>query len=114
MSERRSSLGARAAVAILAAMVFVTAPCAAQQEAVLHSFGNDTDGRYADSGLIIDSSGNLFGTTGTGGVYDLGTVFELSPRQGGGWTETVLHSFNGSDGAYPFASLILDSAGNLY
>ena len=44
-----------------------------------------------------------------------GTVFELSPREGGGWTETVLHSFgNGTDGQLPAAGLILDAAGNLY
>ena len=44
-----------------------------------------------------------------------GTVFELSPREGGGWTETVLHSFgNGADGQIPNASLIFDAAGNLY
>ena len=50
-----------------------------------------------------------------GGTYVDGTVFELSPTGGGGWTETVLHSFgNGTDGSYPYGSLIFDAAGNLY
>jgi uncharacterized repeat protein (TIGR03803 family) len=84
-------------------------------ETVLHSFGNGTDGAEPVGGLILDGSGNLFGTTSEGGIHTFGAVFELSPRQGGGWTEAVLHSFNvnGTDGAFPDAGLILD-AGNLY
>jgi uncharacterized repeat protein (TIGR03803 family) len=53
------------------------------------------------------------GTTEAGGAYSYGTVFELEPTTGGGWTETVLYSFNG-DGMYPYASLIFDASGNLY
>jgi uncharacterized repeat protein (TIGR03803 family) len=41
-------------------------------------------------------------------------VFELSPGQGGTWTEKILHAFNGTDGCNPAARLIVDSAGNLY
>ena len=44
----------------------------------------------------------------------MGTVFELTPNGDGSWTESVLHSFNGSDGDDPFAGLIFDAAGNLY
>ena len=44
----------------------------------------------------------------------MGTVFELTPTKGGGWTETVLHSFDGTDGVSPSAGLIFDAAGNLY
>jgi uncharacterized repeat protein (TIGR03803 family) len=58
----------------------------------------------------MDSSGNLYGTTYAGGAHDLGTVFEVSP----GGVESVLHSFDGSDGAYPAASLVMDDSGNLY
>src|ERR1022692_2790827 len=84
-------------------------------EKVLHSFGNGTDGLIPYGGLIFDAAGNLYGTTGYGGTNDLGTVFELTPAAGGTWTEQVLHSFgSGTDGAYPYAGLIFDGAGNLY
>jgi uncharacterized repeat protein (TIGR03803 family) len=88
-------------------------------ETVLYSFcsqANCTDGYGPLAGLIFDASGNLYGTTRDGGAYGYGTVFELTPTGGGGWTETVLHSFNqnGTDGAYPYAGLTFDTAGNLY
>ena len=73
-------------------------------EKVLYSFNNnDTDGYQPEAGLIVDTAGNLYGTTDYGGAYGAGTVFELTPTAGGGWTEKVLHSFNYnfSDGAYP-------------
>ncbi len=66
------------------------------------------------AGLIFDDAGNLYGTTGAGGTYGYGTVFELTPAAGGGWTEQVLHNFNDADGGKPQAGLILDAAGNLY
>jgi uncharacterized repeat protein (TIGR03803 family) len=85
-------------------------------ETVLYSFGGSPDGADPLAGLIFDAAGNLYGTTGAGGTYDYGTVFELTPAAGGGWTETVLHNFNYNvtDGYYPYAGLILDAAGNLY
>lgn len=84
-------------------------------ETLLWTF-NETDGAEPWAGLILDSAGNLYGTTGAGGAYKFGTAFELSPLAGGTWTETVLHSFNdtATDAAYPEAPLFLDSAGNLY
>jgi uncharacterized repeat protein (TIGR03803 family) len=88
-------------------------------ESVLYSFCAQTycaDGSYPSAGLIFDAHGNLYSTTSSGGTIGLGTVFELSPRRGGGWTETVLYSFNpnGTDGLFPIASLIFDAAGDLY
>jgi len=83
---------------------------------VLHHFGNNTDGQGSSGALLLDGAGNLFGTTVNGGSNGLGTVFELSPKAGGGWTEKVLHSFNqdGTDGFYPYSGLVLDTTGNLY
>lgn len=88
-------------------------------ETLLHSFGNGADGQYPVGGLIFDASGNLYGTTSQGGNYNQGTVFELSPKAGGGWTEKVLHHFNpnntnGSDGSIPYGLLVFDPGGNLF
>ncbi|HEX8799106.1 MAG TPA: choice-of-anchor tandem repeat GloVer-containing protein [Terriglobales bacterium] len=83
-------------------------------ETVLHSF-QGTDGANPNGGLIFDRAGNLYGTTYSGGTHNNGTVFKLSPDADGEWTETVLHSFQGSpDGANPDAGLIFDRVGNLY
>jgi uncharacterized repeat protein (TIGR03803 family) len=87
-------------------------------ESVLYTFcslTNCSDGSSPDGNLIFDQSGNLYGTTYTGGVSDLGTVFKLAPNSDGSWTESVLHSFaGGTDGGLPAAGLIFDAAGNLY
>ena len=86
-------------------------------EKVLHSFNdNGTDGYMSYAGLIIDASGNLYGTTIAGAATQNGggTVYELSPKQGGGWTEKVLNSFVDTDGLAPYGGLIFDSAGDLY
>lgn len=62
----------------------------------------------------MDSAGNLYGTTLSNGAHGFGSVFKLTPANGG-WILTALHDFTGgSDGAYPYAKVILDSAGNLY
>jgi uncharacterized repeat protein (TIGR03803 family) len=85
------------------------------QETVLYSFGGGLDGWAPYAGLVLDKLGNLYGTTAAGGTYNGGVVFELSPSTGGGWTETVLHSFgNGIDGYLPQSALAFDKSGNLY
>jgi uncharacterized repeat protein (TIGR03803 family) len=86
-------------------------------ETVLYQFTNTNgDGADPQSGVVEDPSGNLYGTTSDGGSSKYGTVFELAPATGGGWTESILYSFTGidGDGGYPFSNLILDRAGNLY
>ena len=98
-------------------------PLAAAQETVLHVFDNNgTDGFQPNAGLVFDAQGNLYGTTVFGGTGPIGqpggTVFELTPAAGGGWTESLLYSFNGSagstDGIGPYGGLIFDGQGNLY
>ncbi len=62
--------------------------------------------------LITDSQRNLYGTTTGGGAYEGGCVFELSPVEGGGWSESVLLNLDGVGGAH--GALVFDKAGNLY
>jgi uncharacterized repeat protein (TIGR03803 family) len=80
------------------------------QETVLHSFTGGADGGYPVGGVILDSAGNLFGTTPGGGAQGQGVVFKLDAAG----HETVLHSFDGSDGDGPQSGVIRDPAGNLY
>jgi hypothetical protein len=89
-------------------------------ETVLHNFaGEPNDGCDPQSGLILDSAGNLFGTTlACGSGINTGTVYELSPPQSGrAWTETVLFNFPSDEsyeGGQPAGGLVLDAEGNLY
>lgn len=100
---------------IIGVLLFMGSALAiAQTEKVLYSFQGGNDGTSPSTGLVADSSGNLFGTTTEGGSAGCGVVYELSPSQGGGWTETVIYHFHGADGAAPAAGLIFDGAGNLY
>lgn len=86
-----------------------------RQETVLYEFKGGTDG-YPVSGVIRDASGNFYGTTMAGGGSQgcnggpCGTVFKVDTTG----TETVLYTFQGPDGAYPYGGVILDAQGNLY
>jgi len=83
----------------------------AGHEAVLYSFTGGNDGGYPMASLIQDSAGNLYGTTVGGGYDGAGVVFKLDTKG----NETVLYSFTGgNDGGFPYAGVVLDSAGNLY
>lgn len=85
-------------------------------ETVLYSF-TYTSGAYPYAGVVMDSSGNLYGTTVYGGSGGLGTAFELTPpaAPGGAWTQTVLHHFTGgSDGANPYGGLTMGGSGVVY
>ena len=86
-------------------------------EKVLHSFAGNPDGNglSLSEGVIVDPSGNVYGTTGGGGAYGQGIVFQLVPGANGTWTENILHSFTGgNDGGFPIGRLIRDSAGHLF
>lgn len=81
---------------------------------ILYRFQGGTDGFGLTGGLVLDTSGNLYGMTGQGGQFGFGTVYELAPDGKGGWTKTTLHDFAFSDGDLPVSSLVLDQSGNLY
>ena len=80
------------------------------EKTVLHSFTRGADGARPFAGLIRDTAGNLYGTTGEGGTFNFGTVFKVDATG----AETVLHSFNWVDGLGPAAGVIRDAIGNLY
>jgi uncharacterized repeat protein (TIGR01451 family) len=84
-------------------------------ESVLHAFAGGSDGADPYAGVTLTPSGILYGTTPNGGASSAGTIFKLVPNTDGSWTESVLYSFTGgSDGASPWAGVILDASGSLY
>jgi uncharacterized repeat protein (TIGR03803 family) len=110
-------IGRAPLLASLVVIALVSAPASQGSSIrVLYAFGAGIDGAGPYGGLIFDSVGNLYGTTTIGGVYDQGTVFELTVNSDGTYSETVLHSFNpnAGDGSTPYCSLALDRSGNLY
>ncbi len=83
----------------------------AQTEVVLHNFGGPPNALHPYPGVIRDLAANLFGVSYLGGPAGQGFVFELDATG----HRTVLHGFTGgTDGGYPYAGVIVDSAGNLY
>ncbi len=86
-------------------------------ETILHVFAGASDGSYPQGPVILDAQGNLYGTTGGDGdpACKCGTVFEIQHLANGHWSKKELYAFTGgSDGASPFAGLVLDGSGNLY
>jgi uncharacterized repeat protein (TIGR03803 family) len=95
--------------------VFKLSPASGHwNETVLYSFTGSPDGEYPFGGLVMDSAGNLYGTTSQGGlrcsVTTCGLVFKVDPSG----TETVIFRFNGADGLRPSDGLIADAKGNLF
>lgn len=112
MGQRRSWFSKILIVAGFSCFCLCTKPMrAASTEQILYSFAGDTDGEYADSDLILDSAGNIYGTTVQGGNFGSGTVFQVTPSG----VHTVLYSFTGlADGGQPYKGVTLDASGNLY
>jgi uncharacterized repeat protein (TIGR03803 family) len=85
------------------------------EETVLHNFSNSSGGSFPDAGVVMDKSGNLYGTTDGGGGPGCGVIYKLAPAAKGKWKYSVLHTFgNAYDGCLPVGNLAIDSSGNLY
>ena len=83
-------------------------------ESVLYSFStSDGGGYFPYGGVVLDSAGNVYGTTDAGGAFGLGVLFELT-QSGSSWTETTRHNFASGDGFNPFGAPIMDQQANLY
>jgi uncharacterized repeat protein (TIGR03803 family) len=105
---------------VLSALCFLVAvaarPARAQTFTTLYSFTAASDGNGPFASVFQDPAGNLYGTTVYGGDLNCfapagcGVVYKVSPDG----TETVLHSFSGPDGQWPFTPVIRDSKGNIY
>jgi len=106
-------LPSRASLLVALLFVFSVASFASTSQ-VVYSLAGDEDGEYPDTDLIIDSAGNIYGTSVLGGDFGTGTVFQLTPS-GSGYVHTVLYSFTGgADGGQPYKGVTLDAQGNLY
>jgi uncharacterized repeat protein (TIGR03803 family) len=99
-------------------VVFELTPSSSSQrwtESVLYGFTGGLDGGTPKAGVILDSAGNLYGTTAFGGSspcvgkpYGCGAVFKLSPNGDSSWTETTLYDFAGvEDGGLPNGNLLM-------
>ncbi len=78
--------------------------------------GGKNDLSAPSSNVAMDSAGNLYGTSASGGRFQLGTVYKLTPSGAGDWKETLLHEFGATknDGTEPFGGVTLDAKGNVY
>jgi uncharacterized repeat protein (TIGR03803 family) len=112
MHSKQQLIRFAAIAAVVFASLLPSPLLAADVEKVLYSFTGG-DGSIPYPAMILDAKGNLYGTTIVGGASGAGAVFELI-QSNGKWTEKVLYSFSGQDGAEPFASLIFDAKGDLY
>jgi uncharacterized repeat protein (TIGR03803 family) len=106
-----------AAATVLAGSLLRAAPAISASETVLYSFAGQKDGATPQGQLLLDSAGNIYGTTQRGGLpgHDVfprgqGTVFRIAADG----KKTTMIAFNGSDGAQPVAGLAADFGGNIY
>ena len=106
----------RAALAAIALILTLGSMGWAASEEVLYRF-HGTDG-WSPNSVILGPDGALYGTTTVGGAYGGasygGVVFQLIHKADGKWQETVLHSFDSSNGNAPVGPLVADKEGNLY
>ena len=83
-------------------------------EIILRTFNSGSDALNPSSPLTFDAAGNLYGEA-NGGSGGFGVIYKLTPNlQHTNWSETLLHTFLGSDGQAPADGMIFDAVGNLY
>ena len=99
---------------------------AAWTKTTLHDFAGGSDGTVPEGKLLLDTAGAVYGMTHQGGtglctdmaakIIGCGTIYKLTPPAYSrtGWTHSVIHTFNGPDGAYPQSGLIMDASGSLF
>jgi uncharacterized repeat protein (TIGR03803 family) len=112
-----------ARLALMLGMIFLAthSVAAAQTLTTLYSFQSSTDAVFVDAPLIIDTAGNLYGISSSGGTGTCnygnycGTFFEISPPAvaGNPWTETIIYNFN-VQGYVPQGTLVMDKTGSIY
>ncbi|HWY56158.1 MAG TPA: choice-of-anchor tandem repeat GloVer-containing protein [Terriglobales bacterium] len=99
-----------------AGVVFMLSPTG--KETILYEFKGQSngDGAAPHGHLTFDAKGNIYGTTQEGGTNGTGTVYELSPKSGGGWKEKVIYTFSaaGADGTAPSAGMTIGADGTMY
>jgi uncharacterized repeat protein (TIGR03803 family) len=109
-ATRKIQLIAKKALCIIFVFTFLLCLgrllASAQTETVIHNF-DITDGSLPVSGFIYDRvTGAFYSTTADGGSNNSGTVFQLAPDDTGGWTESLLYNFSGTDGSEPDYGLL--------
>jgi len=113
----------KVSVAVFAAATALAFPAFGTPVQTLHAFsdcggGKCHEGSAPAGNLVMDPSGNLYGTTAVGGRHGGGTIFQLIPDGSGGWQHQTIYNFCSealcADGAVPQATMIIDGEGNLY
>src|SRR5579859_6848755 len=112
MESRQAFYSASKSFIVLASLALLaTAAWAASTTKLIYSFAGNADGAYTDTELVMDSAGNLYGTSVQGGKSGGGTVFQITPSG----AHTVLYNFTGgADGGEPYKGVTLDAHGNLF
>jgi uncharacterized repeat protein (TIGR03803 family) len=84
-------------------------------ETPLYAFADGSDGGFPNAGVILDPSGNIYGSASTGGNFQCsigcGVVYELIKSSG--WSESIVHTFDGNDGEFPNALLLANTNGTM-
>jgi uncharacterized repeat protein (TIGR03803 family) len=112
MIQRSQPSGQVIYALLIGFVLLMTHAVAGQTYNIIHNFAGP-DGFAPLGGVIADTAGNLYGTTGGGGSGSYGTVFKLS-RTNGSWSEEVIHSFQGTDGMYTQVPPTLDASENVF